>query len=35
MAAIDGSKSIAYRHRQSKIRHLDGMMGMRAVIAGK
>jgi hypothetical protein len=35
MAAIDGSKSIAYQHRQSKIKHLDNMMGMRAVVAGK
>ena len=35
MAAIDGSKSIAYKHKQSKISHLDNMMGMRAVIAGK
>jgi len=35
MAAIDGSKSIAYKHKQSKIAHLDNMMGMRAVIAGK
>jgi hypothetical protein len=35
MAAIDGSKSIAYNHKQSKIPHLDYMMGMRACITGK
>ena len=35
MAAIDGSKSIAYKHKQSKIAHLDNMMGMRACITGK
>ena len=35
MAAIDGSKSIAYTHKQSKIPHLNNMMGMRAIISGK
>ena len=35
MAAIDASKSIAYTHKQSKIPHLNSMMGMRACITGK
>ena len=32
MAAIYGSKSIAYTHKQRKTLHLDNMMGMRACI---
>ena len=35
IAATDASKSIAYQHKQSKIPHLDNMMGMRAIISGK
>ena len=35
MSAIDASKSIAYTHKQSKVPHLNNMMGMRAIISGK
>ena len=35
MAAIDASKSIAYGHKQSKISHLNNMMGMRSCTSGR